>query len=124
MRNIFIIFGLLLLGNYNSFCQKIKAHNQLGLSIPVIWNDSKAKYYSLGKPKYASGSAISYGVNVNYSRSLYRNVYGFLGVGYFRQAFSIVRPFRFNSPIEPLFHTESYCYDNHKLSAGLVIENN
>lgn len=60
-------------------------NSSIGISIPVIWNNSEATYYQLGSPKYPRGKATSYGLNVDYSHPLYKGIYGKLGVGYFKQ---------------------------------------
>ncbi|MEJ7679958.1 MAG: hypothetical protein WKG06_19285 [Segetibacter sp.] len=110
---------MLLLCNYNSFCQKTKAYNKIGLSIPVIWNHSEATHYVLGSAEYPSGKAISYGINFNFSRTIYKNFYSIIGVGYYKQKFGIIRPFRYESPNDFLFSTDSYTYYNMQLYGGL-----
>lgn len=93
----------------------------VGISIPVIWNNSEAIYYQLGSPKNQVGSAISYGLNVHYSRSLYKRIYGKIGVGYFRQKFDIFRPLNYIQPdgTKPLVHSKGYLYNNLDLLFGL-----
>lgn len=119
MKNFFTIFWLLLFCNYNSFCQKRKAHNQIGLSIPVIGNNSEATRYLLGNPLYPSGKAISYGININFSRTIYKNFYGIIGVGYYKQKFGIARPFNYPSPNQLGYATDSYVYYNSQLYGGV-----
>lgn len=84
----------------------------VGISIPIIWNNSEATYYSLGSPKYSSGNAVSYGVNVNLSRTIYKNLFVLAGIGYFKQEFEIKRPFDYRAPdgSKPLVYTEYYSY--------------
>lgn len=91
----------------------------LGISIPVIWNNSEATFYRLGSPMYPSGKATSYGININYSRTIFKNIYGIIGIGYFKQKFGIIRPFTYDSPIQFGWVTDSYRYDNIHLSGGL-----
>lgn len=93
--------------------------NTVGISIPVIWNNSEATYYALGNRKEPSGKGTSYGININHSRTLYKNLYGIVGIGYFKQSFNIKRPFSFASPTEPLFRTEFYYYNNLHWFIGL-----
>lgn len=102
----------------DSYCQIAHEKNRFGISTPIIWNHSEAKYYSLANPRYSDGTGVSYGINATYYRHIDRNVYGLIGVGYFQQNFGIVRPFHLNSPFEPLFHTKSYRYDNIQLLGG------
>lgn len=91
----------------------------IGISIPIIWNNSETIQSSLGSNNYQSGKAFSYGININHSRTIYKNVYGVIGLGYFKQVFGIKRPFDFNSPTDLLFSTESYFYDNAHLYGGI-----
>lgn len=101
------------------FAQRESLNNQLGFSIPIIWNNSEATYYQLGSPKNMSGNTVSYGVNVNYSQPLYKSVYGKIGIGYFKQSFKIIRPFKYDSPIQLLYSTQSYDYNNLQLFVGI-----
>jgi len=91
----------------------------IGISIPVIWNNSEATFYRLGSPRYPSGKASSYGININCSETIFKSIYGVIGIGYFKQKFGIIRPFNYNSPIQFGWTTESYSYDNISLSAGV-----
>ena len=103
-----------------SFSQinKVKTRS-IGISIPVIWNNSEATYYRLGSPDYPSGNSVSYGLNINYSQSFYKGIYGKIGVGYFKQTFGIIRPFNYSSPIQILYSTNPYHYDNVHLYGGI-----
>ncbi|GMV78656.1 MAG: hypothetical protein AMXMBFR79_17860 [Chitinophagaceae bacterium] len=109
----------ILLSNY-SFAQKNKYNSQVKVSLPLIYNNSNGVYYALGSRKEPTGSAVSYGINVNYSRNIiFKGLYVTAGAGYFRQAFGIRRPFHYDSPYRPLWHTESYLYNNIHLLAGM-----
>ncbi len=102
------------------FCQtKSQKIKTIGVSIPVIWNNSEATFYQLGSKKTPTGKAVSYGININHSRTVYKNLYGSVGVGYFRQIFSIRRPFNFDSPYNLAYYTESYNYSTIYLNASL-----
>jgi len=46
----------------------------IGISIPIIWNNSEATFYRLGSPIDPSGKAISYGININYSGTIFKNI--------------------------------------------------
>ncbi len=91
----------------------------IGVSIPVIWNNSEATFYRLGSRYTPSGKAVSYGVNINHTRTLYKNLYGVVGVGYFKQVFGIIRPFDYDSPNNFGYSTETYNYDNIQFYGGL-----
>ena len=39
----------------------------------------------LGSPRYPSGKVISYGININHCRTIYKNIFGIIGIGYFKQ---------------------------------------
>ncbi len=93
--------------------------NAIGVSGPVIWNNSNGVYYSLGNRREPSGNAISYGANIHYSHFFYKNLFFIGGIGYYKQRFKIQRPFNYNSPFEPIFQTQSYSYDNIHLTGGL-----
>ena len=110
---------LLLMSYLSAVSQSAKMKSSIGVTIPVIWNNSEATYYQLGSPKYRSGKATSYGLNIDYSHSLYNGIYGKLGVGYFKQSFGIIRPFRYESPLNLLYSTDSYHYDNVQLFCGI-----
>ena len=115
---LFICLLTLTLKGYSQ-TEKNKINN-IGISIPIIWNNSEATYYRLGSPKYPNGNAVSYGLNINYSYPLYKGFYGKIGVGYFKQCFKIIRPFNYyDNPGQLLYSTESYNYNNTQLFAGL-----
>lgn len=117
-KQLLIIFfvSLTMTGYSQGQKEKLRA---IGISIPIIWNNSEATYYQLGNPKYPSGKAISYGININHSRTIYKNLFGIIGIGYFKQAFGIPRPFEFDDPTNLPFYTKSYKYDNIQFLAGL-----
>ena len=93
--------------------------NAIGISVPVIWNNSEATFYRLGRPYYPSGKAKSFGLNVFYNKSFYKSFYAKIGAGYFNQYFNIIRPFNYDSPFQLLFSTESYSYNCLQLFTGL-----
>lgn len=112
-----ILFALI--SCFNAISQPIKTKGSIGISIPVIWNNSEATFYRLGSPMFPHGNAISYGVNTNYSRTIYKSIYGIVGFGYFKQTFGIIRPFNYDSPIQFGWATNSYSYDNVQLYGGV-----
>jgi hypothetical protein len=113
------LVALLLISYLSAVSQSAKMKSSIGVSIPVIWNNSEATYYQLGSPKYRSGKARSYGLNIGYSHFLYKGIYGKLGVGYFKQSFGIIRPFYYDSPMQFGWATDSYDYDNIQLYGGI-----
>ena len=93
--------------------------SSIAISIPIILNNSEATYYSLGRPQYPKGKGTSYGLNISYSRSIYKNLFAVFGVGYIKQAFGIERPFQFESPFQLLYYTQSYYYNSIQPYAGI-----
>lgn len=104
----------------NASAQSAEMKSSVGISIPAVWNHSEATYYQLGSPKYPNGDAVSYGLNIDYSRTIYKGFYGKLGVGYFKQNFGIKRPFDYYpNPLLLIYSTYSYSYNNIQLSGGV-----
>jgi hypothetical protein len=97
---------------------KLKA---IGVSIPVIFNNSEGTYYQLGNRVKATGKAVSYGLNITHSRTIYKNLYGIAGIGYFKQSFGIKRPFDYAAPdsTKPLVYTKKYNYNSMHFIIGL-----
>jgi hypothetical protein len=95
--------------------------NSIGLSVPVILNNSNGVFYSLGNRKEPSGKAFSYGLNLNYTRAIYKNWFATIGVGYFKQSFNIIRPYYFDGDTitNLLYSTKKYNYHCLNLSAGV-----
>lgn len=115
---LFVIFIVLAVKGHSQNKLDTKV-NSIGISVPIIWNNSNGIYYSLGKRREPEGKSISYGSNVNYARSIYKNFFGVIGIGYFKQTFDIDRPFKFESQIQLLFTTTNYTYDNIHLLGGV-----
>jgi hypothetical protein len=113
------LLTLLLISYLSAASQTVKMKSSISVSIPVIYNNSEASYYQLGGAKFRRGKAASYGLNIAYSHALYDGVYGKLGVGYFKQSFGIIRPFRYESSLDLLYSTNSYHYDNVQLFCGI-----
>ena len=86
--------------------------NSIGITVPVIWGNSYGVYYSLGTRKEPEGKSKSAGVNVNYNRTIYKSIFGIVGIGYLNQNFKIARPFEFDNPTNLLYRTQSYSYSN------------
>lgn len=94
---------------------------QIGIDVPVIRNDTEIfNVYSGARASYISGKAVSYGVNVHYSRFVWKGAFVTGGLGYFNQNFGIERPFNFNGDSTKYgYHTRRYCYTNIGLVIGL-----
>lgn len=115
-----ILLAVLSIFYLQVYCQTEKRKiNSIGVSIPIIWNNSEAVYYILGNLRTPSGKSISNGININYSRTIYKNFYSIVGVGLFRQRFKIARPFEFETLLRFGFFTQKYSYDNLQLYGGV-----
>ncbi len=117
MHKLFLISFLFTIVINANAQKKNESKQSIGLAIPVIWNNSEATYYGLGTRKTPTGKGISYGVNLNYSKVLYKGFFAKLGIGAFKQKFGIIRPLKFNPPngTRPLVQTKSYEYSNFHL---------
>jgi len=114
MKNI-IYFILVLVSYFNSYAQsKVEYSNSIGISIPVIFNNSIGIYYSGGNRKEPTGKATSYGINCTFQRTVHKKIFLIAGAGYFRQSFHIARPFYFDGDpgTNLLYSTKRYYYDN------------
>jgi hypothetical protein len=119
MKKLLLLLCVLtFLGKGKAQSQREKT-NSLSIYIPTIWNNSEATFYSLGNRKTPTGKAVSYGVNLNYSKTIYKGLYAMIGAGYFRQSFNIRRPFHFDSPFQPIYSTQFYDYDNILMTVGV-----
>lgn len=117
---LFCVFILIIALPVKAFPQDKKDYfKSIGISIPIIWNNSETTQSSSGSNNYKSGDAISYGININHSRILYKNLFIIVGIGYYKQVFDIQRPFKFDDPTKLPFYTKSYEYDNIQFLAGL-----
>jgi hypothetical protein len=112
---------LILLSNFCFSQNKNVKKNTIGVSIPLLLNNSNGVYYSLGNRQEPKGKAISYGANINYSHFFYKNLFIIGGGGYYKQRFNIQRPFQYRTPdgSEPLISTKKYSYQNIHLLIGV-----
>jgi hypothetical protein len=80
----------------------------------VIWNKTTIyNSYSGARAKDITGNAISNGINLNYSRTIYKNLFAKIGAGYFKQKFGMQRGFDYEEThtISGLYYsTEYYSY--------------
>lgn len=98
-----------------------KSLNSISVSVPIIWNNSYGVFYALGTRKEPEGKNKSMGVNINYNRTIYKNIFGIVGIGYLKQNFKIERPFEFDSPTNLLYSSQSYSYSSVQFDLGLGI---
>ena len=121
MRKQLLFLLLICLGLCGFSQKKTIIKNALGVSTPLIWNYSNGIYYSLGNRQKPSGKDFSYGININYTRTIYKNWFATAGIGYFNQSFNISRPFNFDGDTitNLLYSTKNYNYDCITLHAGL-----
>jgi hypothetical protein len=130
MKNklFFLLLACVWLAIGNTQAQKEESSSQkephkvhhLGLSIPMIWNNSSGVYYSVGNRKEPEGGGLSYGINLNYSKSIYKKLFGVLGAGYFKQVFGIGRPIDYDTGgPEPLIYSRIYAYNSFHFFVGL-----
>lgn len=117
-----IIVALFILFNAVCFSQdKNQRTNSIGISVPVVFNNSNGIYYSLGNKREPEGKAISFGIGIDYSRKFYKNFYASLGIGYFKQSFNIERSFEFDGDTATnlLYYTKRYNYNSLRFNVGL-----
>ena len=98
------------------FCQ-----NSFTLSTPIIFSTASVpNNYSpptaYNRQDKFNGSALGLGMNLTYSFNpnfLLKNKKLFfdIGLGYFKQYFSVNRPFDYPSPLFIIFYTKDYSYD-------------
>jgi hypothetical protein len=101
--------------------QKKAGPNQLGFSLPVIRNNTSITN-DYGLVRTFEGAALSYGLNLHYSRKIYKGLSLRSGIGYFRQKFGVQRPFNYDDFTNLLFYTKHYHYDNIHWLLGLGYE--
>ena len=109
---IFIIFLVICTKSYSQ--KNTDEVNKIGISLPVVWNSSQGVFYALGSRKEPAGKCISWGINLNYSKSIYKNLFGIVGIGYYKQSFGIERPFNYITPdsTKPIVYTKKYVYNS------------
>src|SRR5688572_17477713 len=74
--------------------------NIIGIFLPVVYNISESSYRSVG-PRTKSGQAVSYGINIKYSRTLFKKIHVIVGSGYYKQRFSLRRSWNYSTPTGP-----------------------
>ncbi|MCO6497597.1 MAG: hypothetical protein J5I50_08035 [Chitinophagaceae bacterium] len=105
----------------NIQAEKLDLINEIGVSTRYIWSHSEAPFYSLGAQEHADGKDVNYGISLNYSRCIYKDFFGVIGLGFFNQQFSIERPFYYETSdgTKPLVSTKYYTYRNIHWMVGL-----
>ncbi|MET0635304.1 MAG: hypothetical protein ABWZ25_04715 [Chitinophagaceae bacterium] len=105
-----------------SSSQPIKI-SEFGISQLFLWNKTAIfDAYSGARSSRKTGQAWSYGTNINYSHSFYKNVYANIGLGYFHQRFGIHRGFDFEEPTTAtglFYNTDNYSYKTLQYFGGL-----
>ncbi len=84
----------------------------------MIWNKTKIyDIYSGARATNKTGTGTSYGINLNYSKTICRNLFAKVGIGYFKQKFGIHRGFDFKetNTVTGLFYTTKF-YSYHSLN--------
>jgi hypothetical protein len=112
MKKILLVLFLLI--PYAICFSQSKNKGGIGVSIPVIWNNSEATYYQASGPRTPSGSAISFGTTLEYNKKISKKIFVEIGIGFYRQLFGIKRPFYYVTPdsTKPIIYTTHYFYDN------------
>ncbi|MEQ1798608.1 MAG: hypothetical protein ABL872_11700 [Lacibacter sp.] len=121
MKRIFFS-TILSLFSYYSFCQNIKV-SEFALSQTLIYNKTTVyDSYSGARAADKSGTAISNGINLTYSKTIYKNLYGKIGIGYFKQKFGIHRGFDFEQTVATtnlFYSTKYYSYHSFNYFGGV-----
>ncbi len=113
-KKTLFLLSFCLIVSASVFAQTAPKKGCIGISVPAILSNSEAFYYELGSAKHSTGTAISYGLNINYTQPFLKNFYARVAAGYFRQTFKLTRPFEYHTSdgTKPLYHTKKYSYDN------------
>lgn len=128
-----ICFGQNNLPNSSTLKDKI---NEVSVSVPFLWSKYAVtnQFGIYGSDKESKGDSWSTGINITYSRKIYKELFITGGFGYFKQNFDFSksrtpasgsirttnsRPFLYNSQNQLLFSTTSYNYSNYQVIIGL-----
>lgn len=85
---------LMFLFSIQVVAQNREEKNGINISVPAVWNKTEIfNSYSGAKAKNISGSAMSYGINLSYSRTIGHNLFAVIGLGFYIQNFGIECPF-------------------------------
>jgi hypothetical protein len=90
---------------------KAQSKNSFDISVPIIFNYSKAPQPFLSSRVEIDGSAISYGLNLNYTRIVGSSFFIKGGIGLFKQIFGVNRPVDFMTANALLRYTKTYSYN-------------
>lgn len=124
MKSLLIICSTIFIYSI-SFSQKTKV-NEIALSTTFVWNKTTIlNSYSGARAKDITGNALSSGININYSRSIFKDFYTKIGIGYFKQKFGVQRPFDLKQTVVTasiLYSTKYYLYKNLHYFFGLGYE--
>lgn len=121
MKNLFLPISLLIF-SYQGLCQSLPV-NEISLSQTWIYNKTTVyDIYSGARARNETGTAISNGVNLNFSRTVYKNFYAKIGIGYFKQKFGIHRGFDFKETVistRLFYNTKYYFYHTLNYFGGI-----
>lgn len=96
---------------------------ELGISQSFIWNNTTIyDTYSGARASNKTGSAWSYGTNINYSLGLTKTLFATIGLGYFNQKFGVNRGFDFkeqNVTTGLFYTTKKYSYKTFNYFGGI-----
>lgn len=117
MKYAIVIFNSLFIVSISIYGQ-----GSFSLSIPAIYNtvevpNNWSPPTAINRKNQFNGTSWGYGANVIYSfnpkfLNLDKNFTINIGGGYFKQRFNLQRPFNYNSPVEIIYYTDHYSYDN------------
>ena len=113
-----------ILTNFPAFCISQNIHvNEIAISPALIWNKTTIyDIYSGARAKNKTGTALSRGINLNYSKTIYKNFYAKIGIGYFNQKFGVHRGFDFEETVTGtrlFYSTQYYSYHTLNYLAGM-----
>jgi len=80
MKITLLTLTLILLSSFCFSQNKTEKKNTIGVSIPLLLNNSNGVFYSLGNKQEPKGKAMSYGININYSKELCKDWFATVGL--------------------------------------------
>lgn len=119
MKKLRLLLFTIMFANFTTLCfgQNVQI-NEIAISPTLVWNKTTIyDIYSGARAKNKTGTALSSGINLNYSKTIYKNFYAKIGIGYFNQKFGVHRGFDFEETVTGtgLFYSTEY-YSYHTLN--------
>lgn len=94
--------------------------NSIGLSYLTIWNTAATPFkVAYLVPKKDTASTTNHGIQLVYSRRIYKGFFVKAGAGYYKQTFKLGRNFSWESPYALLTYTRPYEYNSVLFTGGL-----